>query len=295
MADRLAAMETFVRVVDGNSFTAAARALGSSQSRVSKAIAALEARLGARLIVRTTRHISLTPDGTEFYRRARAILAATEEAEAGVRIGQDLIGGRIKVNTSAMLALPLVQPALLAFREAHPKLSIELVMEDRRIDPVEEGVDLIVRVGALDDSGLVARRAGAARFGFFAAPAYLAANPAPLRTLADLSQHTMIAIPERRLRGRQAPAGLVIERKIIVSNGLLAQAAVLSGAGITVLPRFLAAEDVDAGRLVEVLADTDLPTADISFLHPFGQDAPLRIRTFMDFAAARWRESGALV
>lgn len=288
-------METFVRVVDGNSFTAAARALGSSQSRVSKAIAALEARLGARLIVRTTRHISLTPAGTEFYRRARAILAAAEEAEAGVRIGQDLIGGRIKVNTSAMLALPLVQPALLAFRAAHSKLSIELVMDDRRIDPVEEGVDLIVRVGALDDSGLVARRAGAARFGFYATPGYLTANPVKLDSLADLSRHTVIAIPERQGRGRRAVPGATIERNIMVSNMLLAHAAARIGTGIAVLPRFLAADDIAAGGLVEVLADLDLPTADISFLHPFGQDAPLRIRAFMDFAVARWRESGALL
>src|SRR5689334_6157092 len=99
-------METFVRVVDRGSFTAAARSLASSQSRVSKAIAALEARLGARLIVRTTRHIALTPAGSEFYHRARAVLAAADVAEASARTGQDEIGGRIKVNTSAMLALP---------------------------------------------------------------------------------------------------------------------------------------------------------------------------------------------
>jgi DNA-binding transcriptional LysR family regulator len=287
MADRLAAFETFVRVVEAQSFTAAAKTLGSSQSRVSKAIAALEARLGARLIARTTRHLTLTPAGSELYLKARAILAAVEEAEAAVRA--DEIRGRLKVNTSAMLALPLVQPALLAFKELHPGLSIELVMDDKRIDPVEEGVDLIVRVGALDDSRLVARRAGAAGLGFYAAPGYLARAGTPL-TRADLAEHTVIGLPERR--GARGPAEF--SRDIVVSNALLAHAAAVGGAGIAVLTQFLAEPDVAAGRLVPLLADMALPEVDISFLHPFGREAPAKIRAFMDFAVARWKGRGEL-
>lgn len=293
MADRLLAMETFVRVVDAQSFTAAARALGSSQSRVSKAIAALEARLGARLIVRTTRHITLTPAGSEFYLKARAILAAVEEAEAETQAGHSEIRGRLKVNTSAMLALPLVQPALLAFRDAHPALRIELVMDDRRIDPVEEGVDLIVRVGALDDSRLVARRAGSVRFGFYATPAYLARAGEPL-SLDELAAHSVIGIPERRGTRPAGATRVAFSRDITVSNMLLAHGAALEGAGIAALPRFLAEPSVIAGQLVPVLRDMPLPEVDISFLHPFGQEAPAKIRAFMDFAIARWRGRGEL-
>jgi len=291
MTDRLAAFETFVRVVEAQSFTAAARILGSSQSRVSKAIAALETRLGARLIARTTRHLALTPAGSELYVKARAILAAVEEAEAAVRA--DEISGRLKVNTSAMLALPLVQPALLAFRAAHPGLRIELVMDDRRIDPVEEGVDLIVRVGALDDSRLVARRAGSVRFGFYATPAYLAQAGEP-QSIEALATHRVIGIPERRGARPADVTRVAFRRDITVSNMLLAHGAALEGAGIAALPRFLAAPSVAAAKLVEVLPDVALPEADISFLHPFGQEAPTKIRAFMDFAVARWRGRGDL-
>jgi DNA-binding transcriptional LysR family regulator len=291
MTDRLAAFETFVRVVEAQSFTAAARTLGSSQSRVSKAIAALESRLGARLIARTTRHLTLTPAGSELYLKARAILAAVEEAEAAVRA--DEISGRLKVNTSAMLALPLVQPALLAFKAAHPALRIELVMDDRRIDPVEEGVDLIVRVGALDDSRLVVRRAGSVRFGFYATPAYLARAGEPL-SLDELAAHSVIGIPERRGARSADVMRVAFSRDITVSNMLLAHAAALEGAGIAALPRFLAEPSVTAGHLVPLLRDMPLPEVDISFLHPFGQEAPAKIRAFMDFAIARWRGRGEL-
>jgi DNA-binding transcriptional LysR family regulator len=291
MTDRLAAFETFVRVVEAQSFTAAARTLGSSQSRVSKAIAALESRLGARLLARTTRHLTLTPAGSELYLKARAILAAVEEAEAAVRA--DEISGRLKVNTSAMLALPLVQPALLAFKAAHPALRIELVMDDRRIDPVEEGVDLIVRVGALDDSRLVARKAGAVRFGFYAAPSYLAQAGEP-ETLEALAAHSVIGIPERRASRGGEFARLAFNRDITVSNMLLAHGAALEGAGIAALPRFLAGPDLGAGRLVAVLQQVTTPEVDISFLHPFGREAPAKIRAFMDFAIARWKGRGDL-
>jgi DNA-binding transcriptional LysR family regulator len=292
MVDRLAALETFVRVVEAKSFTAAARTLGSSQSRVSKAIAALEARLGARLIARTTRHLTLTPAGSDLYLKARAILVAVEEAEAAVRA--DEIGGRLKVNTSAMLALPLVQPALLAFKAAHPALRIELVMDDRRIDPVEEGVDLIVRVGELDDSRLVARRAGAVRYGFYATPRYLAATGQP-DTLEALATHSIIGIPERRGTRAGDITRIAFSRDITVSNMLLAHGAALEGAGIAALPRFLAEPSVIAGDLVVVLPGIPLPEVDISFLHPFGQEAPAKIRAFMDFAIARWKGRGELV
>lgn len=300
MSDRLGAMETFVRVIESNSFSAAARALGTSQSRVSKTIAALEKRLDVRLLIRTTRHLSLTQAGGEYYRQCKAVLTAIEDAEVGARLGQHAVTGRLRVNAAAILALSLVQPALLAFRREHPGLSIDITMDDRRIDPVQEGVDLIVRVGALNDSGLVSRKVGTSTLGFYAAPSYLQRSK-PIARLADLSEHALIALPER-----QAQRGLEIgdatgtavvpswQRSVTVSNFLLSHAAALAGAGIAVLPRFLAEADVAAQRLAPLLPSAQLPAIEVNFLHPYGQRAPRKVVAFMDFAIARWRESGEL-
>ncbi|MEQ1768777.1 MAG: LysR family transcriptional regulator [Devosia sp.] len=301
MGDRLAEMETFVRVVDTNSFSAAARALGTSQSRVSKSIAALENRLDARLLSRTTRHLSLTDAGGIYYRQCKAVLTAVEEAETSARLGQHAVTGRLRVNAAAILALSLVQPALLAFRNEHPELAIDITMDDRRVDPVQEGVDLIVRVGVLKDSGLVLRKVGTSTLGFYASPRYLKRSM-PIARLADLKDHALISLPERQSqRGYQIgdeEGGTVLQawsRSVTVSNFLLAHAAAMAGAGIAVLPRFLAEADVTAGRLSPLLPSARLPAIEINFLHPFGQRAPRKVAAFMDFAIARWRESGELL
>src|SRR5687768_11448693 len=150
--DRLQAMETFARVVEGGSFSAAARAARVSQSQVSKLVAALEARVGTRLLNRTTRFVTPTEAGVAFYERCRAALVAIDEAEAEARAGQIAIRGTLRINTSAIAAASLVLPAAMAFRDANPGVRVDIVVDDRLIDPVQEGVDLLLRAGQLSDS-----------------------------------------------------------------------------------------------------------------------------------------------
>lgn len=300
--DRLAAMETFVRVVEAKSFSAAARMTGASQPTVSKTVAELEQRLGTRLLNRTTRHLSLTEAGAIFYDRCRSVIAEIEDAEREARLGQASLRGTLRVNTSAVLAMALVQPALLTFRTEHPGVSIDLIMDDQRIDPVEEAVDLIVRFGVLEDSSLVARRAGSVSFGYFAAPSYLERSGHPLNRLEDLNHHEVITLRRRRTgsptpakmsrQDRQARAQVPIIGSLAVTSAVLAREAVLAGAGIALLPWFLVAGDLTTGRLVHVLPGVPATRAEVTFLHPFGATPPQRVAAFIEFAVRCWRGAG---
>jgi DNA-binding transcriptional LysR family regulator len=298
MSDRLAAMETFVRVVDGGSFSAAAKSTGVSQPHVSKIVAGLEKRLGARLLNRTTRHVTATEAGLAFYERCKTALTAIDDAETEARVGQGAISGLLRINTSAMAGSALVLPALLAFRELHPGVRIEIAVDDRRIDPVQEGVDLIVRAGQLTDSTLVARRAGFAPLVLAASPGYLAGKPAP-QTVKDLEDHNVLLIGRNRgpydLRTPDRFGTIhtaTIEGPVAVGNALLARDAGLAGAGIVFLPRFLADEPFAAGRLVHVLPDFTMPRLEINLLHPFGRAPPRKVGAFIDLAIALWRREG---
>ncbi|MCW5696399.1 MAG: LysR family transcriptional regulator [Bauldia sp.] len=298
MSDRLAAMETFVRVVDGGSFSAAAKSTGVSQPHVSKIVAGLEKRLGARLLNRTTRHITATEAGLAFYERCKAALTAIDDAETEARIGQGAIRGLLRINTSAMAGSALVLPAILAFRESHPGVRIEVAVDDRRIDPVQEGVDLIVRSGQLTDSTLVARRAGFAPLVLVAAPAYLVGRPAPA-TVKDLEDHAVVLIGRNRgpfdLRSPDRSGAIHtarIDGPVAVGNALLARDACLAGAGIAFLPRFFGDDLIAAGRLVEILPDFTMPRLEINLVHPFGRAPPRKVGAFIDLAIALWRREG---
>ena len=300
--DRLAQIEAFIRVAEGSSFSAAARSLRTTQPSISKAVADLERSLGTRLLHRTTRTLSLTEAGTAYYERAKRVLALLEEADAEASGGQDAVIGRLRVNTSAMLVRSLVVPALLAFRDRFPEVTIEITMDDRRIDPVEEATDVTVRVGALSDSTLQARRAGKAKLGIFGAPQYLARFGAAIEQVSDLSRLEFIRFADRQ----KSAAALFIRDEtgreyhpewtvgLTVSNGVVAKELALVGEGLAILPCFFVDEDARAGRLVQLLPATRLPTIEVNLLHSFSVDPPLRVRRFIDFAIERWRESGIL-
>lgn len=298
-SDRLMTMEIFVRVVESGSFSSVARARSTTQSAISKAVASLEARLGTRLLNRTTRSLAPTPAGLAYYSRCKSLLASIEEAELEARFAQSALHGRLRVNTSAMLAMTLVQPVLLAFGRLHPQVQLELVMDDRRIDPVEQGADVIVRSGALADSTLVARRAGRSAHGLYAAPSYLEHAPA-LSNVADLEAHSVVMFTDRHSGPARFEAvdtlGATVEitGPIAVSSAVLARDAAVAGAGITILPYFLAAGELASGTLRQVLPQLDLPESIVSLLHPFGRSPPARVSAFIDFAVATWRDDGRL-
>jgi DNA-binding transcriptional LysR family regulator len=295
--DRLAEMVTFQRVVESGSFSAAARQLGLSQPHVSRLIAALESRLGARLVNRTTRRLSLTEQGEVFLLRCRRILSEVDLAEREARDAHAAPQGRIRLNTSAMLAGSLALPALMAFRALHPAIEADLVADDRRIDPVKESYDLILRIGALENSSLMKRFAGHAPLGLFAAPGYLAGRAiaaGPIRDWADLAGMALIGVRNRPWRSdaRGADPDSADSARggwLEVSNALLARDAVIAGAGAAILPVFLT-----AGQDMIRLDVPPIAPLDVHFLHPFGDHPPRRISLFMDFAVRFWRAAAQL-
>lgn len=296
---RLVEMETFLRVADTGSFSAAARLTGGSQSQVSKIVKALEERLGVRLVNRTTRRLSLTEAGSAFCRDCRAALAAIDQAEEDARGTQAAIRGKLRINTSGMLGAGLVVPAAVAFQVDHPELRIETLAEERRIDPVEEAIDLIVRVGSRTDLTLVGRRAGAAEAVLVASPDYLRRRGTP-STPAELRGHDFIGVAERGLLdvpltdGTGRTETLSVEGRLAVSSGVLVQTAALAGAGIGFCLRFLVARDVEDGRLIRLLPDHRSILADIHLYHPFARTPPRKVSAFTAFAIDYWRRNRLL-
>lgn len=296
---RLIEMETFLRVADTGSFSAAARLTGGSQSQVSQIVKALEDRLGVRLVNRTTRRLSLTEAGATFYRDGRSALAAIERAEEDARGTQAAIRGKLRINTSAMLGAGLVVPAAIAFQANHPELKIETLAEERRIDPIEEAIDLIVRIGSRSDLTLVGRRAGAAEAILVASPAYLARCGTP-SVPDDLRDHEFIGLAERGLLDVPLtdPSGktevLSVEGRLAVSSGVLVQTAARAGVGIGFTLRFLVAEDIADRRLIHVLPTYRSVLADIHLYHPFGRTPPRKVSTFIAFAVDYWRRTELL-
>lgn len=290
--DRLSRLEAFVRVVERGSFSEAARSLKVSQPLVSKAVADLERHLKTRLLHRTTRSVSPTDAGATYYERVKDLMARLDEADREAITVQNRLQGLLRINTSAMLATPLVMPAVLEFGKVHGDVEFEVTMDDRRINLIEQGSDLAVRIGRLSDSTLRARKAGLAAMGFYASPSYLAEHP-----VADGPAPPPDG-PFRFIRYRDQRAGefgpLAGLSRLGVSNALLAKEAALAGAGLTILPRFLASAEVDAGRLIRILPDHPLPDFELSLIHPFSTAAPLRVSAFMDFAIEMWRARGLL-
>ena len=280
----------FIRVVEEGSFSGAARTLKTTQPSVSKAVADLEQQLKTRLLHRTTRTLSLTEAGAAYYERVRGLVDLLRAAENDAAPNQDTVRGRLRVNTSALLAGKLVLPAVVGFKRAHPSVAIEIAMDDRRIDLVEHATDVAVRVGSLSDSTLRVRRAGTAPSGLFASPAYLSRAGLTLAEASDFDRVDFIAYAGQKT-ARGTSEGQV---SLVVSNGLLAREACLAGMGVAVVPDFLVADDLALGLLVRIDPHTPLPDFEVSLLHPFPHDAPLTVTSFIEFAIAMWRERDLL-
>jgi DNA-binding transcriptional LysR family regulator len=300
--DRLLEMEVFVRVADAGSFSVAARQTGQSQSQASKVLAALEARLDVRLVNRTTRGLTLTEAGRTFYDRCKEALAAIDRAESDAKSGQSAIAGTLTINSSALLGACLVAPAVIAMLREADDLKIALTSDDRRVDPVKEDIDLLVRIGTLDDSTLMVKRAGHLPFYLVATPAYLQARGKAPQTLSDIRAEEVLSSTNRPDGGAFTFLNRAGEKetlgrrnRLAVSNAPLAKAAVLGDAGIGLLPKCLAEEELSAGKLVRVLPDYRMASGEVNFLHAFGTSPPSKISRFMTFATEFWRREGYLM
>ena len=245
-------IEAFVGVVDAGGFRAAARDLGVTASAVSKRVGALEARLGARLLNRTTRQVAPTEDGLAFYERARAAIEDLAEAESAVGEAQGVARGRIRINSPVDFGRQFLVDPLAEFARTHAEVDLDVSFSDRFVDVVAEGYDVVLRIGDLPDSGLVARRLAPVRRVILASPDYLARHGRPSEP-EDLAEHEAIfyAYDERRsvdVDGRR----IALRGRHVADNGALMASMVRAGLGIAFLPTFLACEALRSGEL-EVL------------------------------------------
>jgi DNA-binding transcriptional LysR family regulator len=285
--DSLPAIVSFVRAADLQGFAAAGRALGISASAVGKNVARLEQQLGVRLFHRTTRQVRLTQEGEQFHARCRRILDELADAQAMVQSAVATPRGRLRVSLP-VIGYRFLLPMLPGFRARYPEIDLELDFNDRLVDVVEEGFDIVVRSGALEDSPLVARRLGPFRFLLVAAPAYLAAHGTPQRP-ADLAQHVC-------LRYQFASGGRIEDWKLqglperlptaLVCNNMEAMlGAAIAAMGIAWMPDFLARDALARGELVQVLADAPREAGQFSALWPSSRQLSPKVRAFVDFAA----------
>lgn len=297
--DRVLAMEAFVRVVETGTFVAAAERLGTSTSSLSRMVADLEQHLGARLLNRTTRRLSLTESGQSYYERCVTLLADLAEAEAVAGQSAAQARGTVRLTCSHSMAEQKVAPAIASFVERHPAVKFELTVSDRIVDLVEEGFDLAIRVGAVGSDRLVARRLGSMRLVLCAAPSYLRTRAAPRRP-ADLAEHNALTYAysaSPRVWQFTDAAGAVHETRVAgnlhANSGDALRAAAVAGLGILCEPDFLLDSALRAGQLVRLLPEYTGAGGDIWAVYPSRRHLSLKVRLFVDHVATVFGDAAA--
>lgn len=293
--DKLDAMNAFAKVVAAGSYAEAARRLGLTRSAVSKAVMELELLLSARLLDRTTRRVTPTEAGLAYYERCVSILADVEETEIQISRLHDEPRGVLKINAPMSFGILYLGDAVAQFMARYPELRIELVLSDRFIDPLEEGVDVTVRIGALGNSSLIARRLAPARRALVASPPYIERHGAP-QTPQDLSAHRclayghMAAVHRWQLMQGAEVVAVQITSSLCSNNGEVLRTAALAGNGIANLPTFLVGPEIAAGRLTVVLPDNPPTELGIFALYAPNRYLAAKTRVFIDFLVARFGE-----
>ena len=292
--DRFQSFNAFAKVVEHGSFAAAAQRLEVSTSAVSRQVAELEAHLEVRLLNRTTRRLSLTEAGQAFYERCVQLLADLEETEAAVRSEAVMPKGTLRITCGVTFGERYLAPAVADFAGRHPQVTFDIDLSDRAVDLVDEGFDLAIRIGPVGQQALVARRIADTQLVCCAAPAYLASRPR-LLTPDDLQHHECFAYTyaatasawtfEARDGTRHTPR---ISFRHRANNGRMLAAMAVAGVGISLEPDFIVADEVRAGRLVRVLPDYQPPRSPISAVYPSRRHLSAKVRSFVDYLAARY-------
>jgi DNA-binding transcriptional LysR family regulator len=292
--DRLQAMEMFVRVVETGSFSKAASEFATTQPTVTKQVAAIEARLKARLLNRNTRGVSLTEAGALYYEKCKDIVRAAEEADSVVQVKQTQAQGLLRVGSSVAFGRRVLVPLALEFMQQHPQLQVDLSFEDRYTDLVAQGIDVAIRMGKLADSSLGARYLGTNPWLMVASPKYLKKHGAPKRP-ADLSAHeTLIYSSVQgsdvwRVVSPRGEASTVPVTARLRSNNLSAVlAAARSHLGIAALPWYVASDSLASGAVVEVLKGHSLPEQEIHAVYPSPKLVPQKVQAFNAFLQGRF-------
>ena len=283
--DRFLLMHSFARAVETGSFSAVARELSTGQPNVSRHIAALEEHLGTRLLHRSTRKLTLTPEGERYYTEARRVLDAVTEAESNAR-GEDKPAGLLHIACPTVLGRTHLLPLMRTLLQRYPELDLDVQISDRFIDLVEEGVDLAVRIGTLRDSALKARRIGTAERVCVATPGYLARHPAP-RTPEDLARHDCIVYTlsnaGNRWMFRDGEVEVGGRVRVNTPDGIYRAA--LDGLGIAYTPVWLFEEPLLDGLVRPLLLEHMGPPIPIHIVYPAKRLLPRRASVFMDFIA----------
>jgi len=279
----------FVRVVETGSFARAAERMGLSKPVLSRRVARLEERLGARLLTRTARGAQPTQVGQAYYERAAAILADLEAAQEVVAQAVTQIAGPIRLSAPLSFGVAHLAPALAEFAGLHPQVELDIEFEDRNVDLVGGGYDLAVRIGNLADSSLMARRIAPVRKHALASPSYLAAHGTPQRP-ADLAGHDALVYGNEQWRFRVGERWetIRVQPRLRTNNGEMLRAAAQAGLGICLLPSFIAAPAIEDGSVEVILRDFALEEGALHAVMPPGRAVTARVRALVDFLVERF-------
>ena len=292
--NHLASMQIFKRVVELGSFSKASEVLAISQSSATKHITQLEEHLGARLLNRNTRGISLTEDGTTYYERCNSIIAEVDDADAAVGRRNKTLAGTLRISTSVAFGRRILAPMLIDFLQQQPHLKLDLGCDDRYVDLVTRGVDVALRMGSLSDSSLGCRYIGHNPWTMVAAPTYLAKRPAP-NDPRDLTEHRCIVYSSVQgdavwqLRpGTEEPQAVVVDGPLRSNNLSTLLSAVKSGLGIAILPRYVASGALATGEIVAIMEEYSLPGQDLHAVFPSAKQVPRKAAALIDFLLPRF-------
>jgi DNA-binding transcriptional LysR family regulator len=290
--DKYQEMRVFSAVVEASSFVGAADSLDMSKAAVSRYVSELEQRLGVRLLHRTTRRLSLTPEGEVFLARCREILSSIEASEVEITTRSVSVSGLLKVSVPVSFGIRHMAPLWPDFLDLHPQLNLDVQLADRLIDLVDEGFDLAIRIARLEDSSLISRQIAATRLVLCAAPSYLErrglpAHPSDLAT-HDVVGYSLLATGDQwQFEGPDGPVSVKVRPRFWSNNGDSCIAACVQGAGIQLQPTFLIDEELRRGALVEVLPQYQAATLGIYAVYPTRKFVLPKVRALIEFLDER--------
>jgi len=307
--DRITGVQLFIRIVETGSFSKASVDLGVTQPTATKHVAAVEARLGARLLNRNTRGVSATEIGALYYQKCKAIQRELEEADNLASLLQSRVGGQLRISTSVAFGRRVLTPLVLAFMREHPEITIDLSFDDRYVNLVEQGIDVAIRMGRLADSSLGARYLGQNPWVLVASPAYLKAHAAP-RSPAEVARHACLIYSsvqgDERWQftgGAGLDAGgreesVPVHGPLRTNNLSVLLEAACDGLGLAILPWYVAHEAVRAGQVTPLLTDFALPTQEMHAVFPSPKLLPSKVSSFIGFLQEQftpewWRREAA--
>lgn len=284
--DDVVSLTVFARVVQAGSFTSAATNLGLSKSVVSTRISDLEARLGVRLLHRTTRRLSLTPDGARLHEQCECLLTAADEARQALDSSFREPDGVVRMSVPVGMGLWQLPIFVRDLYKIHPRLVLDISLSDHHVDLIAEGFDLAIRIAErLEPSALVARRIGRERMNVYGSPSYITKNGAP-RSPEDLAHHNCLRIGTLSriwtFRSGRQTFSITISGSLITDNIVMLRQATVDGIGLSRLPLSVARVDVEAGHLQQVLVDYSMGEANIFIVHPYRKHMPTKVRAVID-------------